>query len=83
MRSSRSSSQQDQTQSIPLIVTTNETGAKPSSSTANSLDSAFKTKSSRSYGKQKKINAEHRNKSVPHNLQVGYLEFFFVKIGLR
>lgn len=68
---SRRSSSQDQT-NIPLIVTTNEIGRKPSSSTANSLDSTFKTKSCRSFNRQgNKINAEHRNKSVPHNLQVG------------
>uniref|UniRef100_A0A182XZB9 Uncharacterized protein n=1 Tax=Anopheles stephensi TaxID=30069 RepID=A0A182XZB9_ANOST len=60
---------QDQT-NIPLIVTTNEIGAKPSSSTATSLDSAFKTKSCRSFVRQSKLNHEHRNKSVPQNLQV-------------
>ncbi|KAL1375319.1 hypothetical protein pipiens_001616 [Culex pipiens pipiens] len=59
---------QDQT-NIPLIVTTNEVGAKPSSSTATSLDSAFKTKSCRSFVRQSKLNSEHRNKSVPQNLQ--------------
>uniref|UniRef100_A0A182QHT3 Ion transport domain-containing protein n=1 Tax=Anopheles farauti TaxID=69004 RepID=A0A182QHT3_9DIPT len=59
---------QDQT-NIPLIVTTNEIGAKPSSSTATSLDSAFKTKSCRSFVRQSKLNHEHRNKSVPQNLQ--------------
>lgn len=60
---------QDQT-NIPLIVTTNEIGAKPSSSTATSLDSAFKTKSCRSFVRQSKLSHEHRNKSVPQNLQV-------------
>uniref|UniRef100_A0A453Z1J4 Cyclic nucleotide-binding domain-containing protein n=1 Tax=Anopheles merus TaxID=30066 RepID=A0A453Z1J4_ANOME len=59
---------QDQT-NIPLIVTTNEIGAKPSSSTATSLDSAFKTKSCRSFVRQSKLSHEHRNKSVPQNLQ--------------
>lgn len=68
MKMSRAHSQ-DQT-NIPLIVTTNEVGAKPSSSTATSLDSAFKTKSCRSFVRQSKLNSEHRNKSVPQNLQV-------------
>ncbi|EDS26025.1 conserved hypothetical protein [Culex quinquefasciatus] len=75
---------QDQT-NIPLIVTTNEVGAKPSSSTATSLDSAFKTKSCRSFVRQSKLNSEHRNKSVPQNLQVclrlcriSFLLFFFI-----
>lgn len=68
MKMSRAHSQ-DQT-NIPLIVTTNEVGAKPSSSTATSLDSAFKTKSCRSFVRQSKLNNEHRNKSVPQNLQV-------------
>uniref|UniRef100_A0A8D8F530 Potassium voltage-gated channel subfamily H member 2 n=1 Tax=Culex pipiens TaxID=7175 RepID=A0A8D8F530_CULPI len=67
MKMSRAHSQ-DQT-NIPLIVTTNEVGAKPSSSTATSLDSAFKTKSCRSFVRQSKLNSEHRNKSVPQNLQ--------------
>lgn len=65
------SSSQDQT-NIPLIVTTNETGtARPSSSTATSLDSSFKAKSCRSFVRQPKLNNDqHRNKSVPQNLQV-------------
>lgn len=62
------SSLQDQT-NIPLIVTTNEAGNRPSSSTGNSLDSSFKAKSCRSF-RAPKLNIEHRNKSVPQNLQV-------------
>lgn len=59
---------QDQT-NIPLIVTTNE-GGTARSSTGTSLDS-FKAKSCRSFVRQQKLNSEsHRNKSVPHNLQV-------------
>lgn len=75
MKMSRSSSQ-DQT-NIPLIVTTNETGtARPSSSTASNLDSSFKAKSCRSFVRQPKLNNEqHRNKSVPQNLQVFLFHF--------
>lgn len=57
---------QDQT-NIPLIVTTNDAGSARSSS----LESySFKAKSCRSFVRQQKLNNEHRNKSVPHNLQV-------------
>jgi hypothetical protein len=60
---------QDQT-SIPLIVTTNESGAARSS-TGMSLDSCnYRNKSSRSFIRQNKLSSEHRNISVPHNLQV-------------
>lgn len=60
---------QDQT-NIPLIVTTNEAGTARSS-TGTSLDScSFKAKSCRSFSRQQKLNSEHRNKSVPYNLQV-------------
>ena len=60
---------QDQT-NIPLIVTTNE-GSTARSSTGTSLDScSFKAKSCRSFVRSQKLNSEHRNKSVPHNLQV-------------
>lgn len=60
---------QDQT-NIPLIVTTNEAGTARSS-TGTSLDScSFKAKSCRSFVRSQKLNSEHRNKSVPHNLQV-------------
>ncbi|XP_050098115.1 potassium voltage-gated channel subfamily H member 6 isoform X5 [Anopheles aquasalis] len=69
MKMSRAHSSQDQTANIPLIVTTNEVGAKPSSSTATSLDSAFKAKSCRSFVRQPRLGNEHRNKSVPQNLQ--------------
>ena len=70
------SSLQDQT-SIPLIVTTND-GGTARSSTGTSLDScSFRAKSCRSFYSrssshpQQKLNSEsHRNKSVPHNLQV-------------
>lgn len=67
---SRSSSQ-DQT-NIPLIVTTNESGTgRPNSAAATSLDSSFKAKSCRSFTRQSKLNNDqHRNKSVPQNLQV-------------
>lgn len=67
---------QDQT-NIPLIVTTNDDGTARSS-TGTSLDScSFKAKSCRSFysrssnQQQQKLNSEsHRNRSVPHNLQV-------------
>jgi hypothetical protein len=61
---------QDQT-NIPLIVTTND-GGTARSSTGTSLDScSFKAKSCRSFVRPQKLNSEsHRNKSVPHNLQV-------------
>lgn len=70
------SSLQDQT-NIPLIVTTND-GGTARSSTGTSLDScSFKAKSCRSFYSrssnqpQQKLNSEsHRNRSVPHNLQV-------------
>lgn len=70
------SSLQDQT-NIPLIVTTND-GGTARSSTGTSLDScSFKAKSCRSFysrssnQQQQKLNSEsHRNRSVPHNLQV-------------
>lgn len=67
---------QDQT-NIPLIVTTNE-GGTARSSTGTSLDS-FKAKSCRSFVRQQKLNSEsHRNKSVPHNLQVLRGSLFFL-----
>ncbi|CRL03251.1 CLUMA_CG016583, isoform A [Clunio marinus] len=60
---------QDQT-NIPLIVTTNDAGTARSS-TGTSFDSgSYKAKSSRSYVRSQKLNSEHRNKSVPYNLQV-------------
>lgn len=60
---------QDQT-NIPLIVTTNEAGTARSS-TGTSLDScSLKAKSCRSFVRPQKLNNEHRNKSVPYNLQV-------------
>lgn len=60
---------QDQT-SIPLILTSNDT-AFAHSSTHTSLDSnSLKAKSCRSFVRQQKLSNEHRNKSVPHNLQV-------------
>ena len=64
---------QDQT-NIPLIVTTNDndTGTVRSSM-GTSLDScSFKAKSCRSFVRPTKLNSEHRNKSVPHNLQVPF-----------
>lgn len=77
------SSLQDQT-NIPLIVTTND-GGTARSSTGTSLDScSFKAKSCRSFysrssnQQQQKLNSEsHRNRSVPHNLQVWQLCGFF------
>lgn len=64
--------------SIPLIITTgdhlNLSGYEerqpmlPRSPT--DLESSFKAKSCRSFVRQKNISSEHRNKSVPHNLQV-------------
>lgn len=62
---------QDQT-NIPLIVTTNDNDTGTArSSTGTSLDScSFKAKSCRSFVRPTKLNNEHRNKSVPHNLQV-------------
>lgn len=62
---------QDQT-SIPLIVTTNESGTGAArSQTGHSLDSSnYKNKSSRSFIRQNKLSSEHRNQSVPYNLQV-------------
>lgn len=67
---------QDQT-NIPLIVTTNERSGTARSSTGTSLDScSYKAKSCRSFytknsSQQQNLNSEsHRNKSVPHNLQV-------------
>lgn len=72
------SSLQDQT-NIPLIVTTNDGGGTARSSTGTSLDScSYKAKSCRSFytknsSTQQKLNSEsHRNKSVPHNLQVDW-----------
>lgn len=70
---------QDQT-NIPLIVTTNDAGSARSS-TGTSLDSySFKAKSCRSFVKQQKLNNEHRNKSVPHNLQVVSLKLFIQRV---
>lgn len=65
--------------SIPLIITTGDhlnlsgyDGERqpmlPRSPT--DLESSFKAKSCRSFVRQKNISSEHRNKSVPHNLQV-------------
>lgn len=80
---------QDQT-NIPLIVTTND-GGTARSSTGTSLDScSFKAKSCRSFysrsnsNHQQKLNSEsHRNRSVPHNLQVWQLcEFFFTTYAI-
>jgi hypothetical protein len=76
---------QDQT-NIPLIVTTND-GGTARSSTGTSLDScSFKAKSCRSFysrssNQQQKLNSEsHRNRSVPHNLQVWQLRFLLLHI---
>jgi hypothetical protein len=71
---------------VPLIVTTNERGtSKPSSSTGTSFDldsPAYKSKSCRSFVRQSKMNKdfnkEHRNKSVPQNLQVCFCPRFCV-----
>lgn len=64
--------------SIPLIITTGDhlnmscyeerLPMLPRSPT--DLESSFKAKSCRSFVRPKNISSEHRNKSVPHNLQV-------------
>lgn len=60
---------------VPLIITTNEAGEKPITSTTSSLDLSYKAKSCRSFIRQSKLNTEHRNKSVPHNLQVRWTNY--------
>ena len=69
----------DDSTNVPLIITTNETGTSRPRSTTGSvlsggnfgLETNFKAKSCRSFIRQPtKLGNEHRNKSVPHNLQV-------------
>lgn len=56
---------QDQT-NIPLIVTSNDSGSARGSINSDS----FKAKSCRNIVSHQKLSSEHRNKSVPYNLQV-------------
>lgn len=76
--SSRNGSSIDSTH-IPLIITTNEGAIGRQDSGDETLlalspstdpESGFKTKSCRSFVRQKNLSNEHRNKSVPYNLQV-------------
>lgn len=60
---------QDQT-SIPLILTSNETNSAQSSAHTSFDSNSLKAKSCRSFVRQQKLSNDHRNKSVPHNLQV-------------
>lgn len=60
---------QDQT-NIPLIVTTNDAGTARSSMGTSLESCSIKAKSCRSFVRQQKLSNEHRNKSVPYNLQV-------------
>lgn len=58
---------------VPLLITSNDMGGRPIKITpSSSLESCFKAKSCRSFARasNKQLSTEHRNKSVPHNLQV-------------
>lgn len=60
---------QDQT-NIPLIVTTNDSGSNRGSLDSGSFAGSIKANSCRSFASQQKLSKEHRNNSVPYNLQV-------------
>lgn len=58
---------------VPLLITSNDMSGRPIKITPSaSLESCFKAKSCRSFARasNKQLSTEHRNKSVPHNLQV-------------